>query len=221
MKKTWKVLVIVLLILAIITGALVVWQWNNVKVFFTALQYSADEIDTLITENEGKLDSILNDLSEGDMRGLSDEERDMLLNGELSEEEAISLIQKHKEENATAPKDTGRVDEIISRIYLLRSEYVGALSGLEAEAKAAAKKIPKAERTISKKLALIEAYTGRGAALEKQCDAKMENLIQELKAELQKTGGNTSIISEIRSTYASEKRLKKSQLFGKYSKHLK
>lgn len=111
------------------------------------------------------------------------------------------------------------VDAVIARIYLLRAEYLNALSALEGEAMSAASSIPKKDRTTSKKLELIERFTGKGASLEGQCDAKMEKLLTELKVALEKSGGNMSVISEIRSVYASEKQLKKSELMSKYNRY--
>ena len=49
----------------------------------------------------------------------------------------------------------------------------------------------------------------------------MDALILELEAELKRLGEDTSIISEVRSVYDAEKKLKKSQLLAKYKKYLK
>jgi len=213
MKKVFKTVLILLLALILLFAAVSVWQWDNVKVIFTAINHTQEEIDALVKESESKTDRILSKLSESELNNLSDEDKAKLISGEITEDEALAIIR--------GSNDNSKVDDIISRMYVLRSEYLGALSSLEAEARGAGKSIPKKQRTISKKLELMETYTGRAAALESQCNAKMESLISELEAELKRTGGDMSLISEVRSAYEAEKAAKKSQLLGKYGKYLK
>ena len=197
MKKVLKIVLVVLLILVAVLGALTIWQWNNIRALFMSINYSTEEIDALSKENEEKISAVM---------------------GELTKAEADEA----KEENTSEEKeaDKGKIDAIIAQIYKLRSEYVNALSALEAETKAAVKSVPKEQRTATRKLELIELYTGKAAKLEKQCDAKMESLISQIKAELKGNSDSSRLISEIRSLYSSEKELKKSQLLNKYKKYL-
>lgn len=264
MKKFLKILLIVILIIAVAVGAFAVWQWDNIKAVITSATHTQEEIDALVAENEEEINKILSELTESKFYPLTDEQRQMLMNGEISEEEALYIIKngalsenisaeppaqdgkagaspeqndagsaskgndKTKSEatdtkngkSKSAVADTSKVDDIVSRIYLTRAEYVNALSSLEAEAKSTAGSIPNKERTISRKLDLIDLYTGRAVALEGQCDSKMESLIGELSAELKASGSNMEIISQVRSVYATEKELKKSQLLSKYGKYL-
>ncbi len=257
MNKKLKIILIVLLVIAIAVGALVIWQWGNIKAVFMTFKYSEEEINTLIVENDEKIERILDEITPHNLRALTEEEMAKLQSGELTREEALLLIkglslsdeerlaleeaiQNGTFKNANEPEsesgvnqksgknvdekskvNTSGVDDIIAEIYLLRAEYVNALSGLEAEAVSSAKSIPNKELTISKRLDFIESYTGRAVALEGQCDARMNSLIALLDEELKKTGGNRAVISEIRSVYASEKELKKSQLLSKYGKYFK
>ena len=197
MRKVIKTVLMVLLILIVLLGALTMWQWNNIKALFMSINYSTEEIDALSKENEKKISTVLKEITEAD-------------------------TPKIEEENTSEEKkaDKRKIDDIIAKIYKLREEYVSELSMLEKEARATIKSVPKKERTATKKLELIELYTGKAAKLEKQCDAKMESLISQIKAELNGRSDNARLISEIRSLYSSEKELKKSQLLNKYKKYL-
>ncbi|MBE7038228.1 MAG: hypothetical protein E7404_04910 [Ruminococcaceae bacterium] len=227
MKKTLKIVLIVFVILAVLVSVVAIWQWDNIKSVYIALNSTPEKIDNLIKQNETKTDEILEKITDVKMRPLTDDERKMLESGELSKEDAIKLINGERNEEEQSEKiseadkkaSKKRIDDIIARIYLLRAEYLNALSSLEAEAKATASSIPKKDRTTSKKLELIEKFTGRGVALEGQCDSKMERLLAELKSELERSGLDMTVISEIKSVYASEKQLKKSELFSKYNRY--
>lgn len=218
MKKVLKIVLIFVLVLVVASGAFVIWQWNNVKALFIALNSPSEKITTLIEENNAKTNEILNKLTDTQMRALSDDERKQLEEGKLSEEEAIKLINGKTESTYDNKKGKSEeIDKIISRIYLLRAEYLNALDNLVAEAKTAVSSVSPKELTISKKLELAEIFTGKGVALESQCDAKMESLISQLKSELEKINGDMNVISDIRAVYESEKKLKKSELFNKYN----
>ncbi len=217
MRKVLKILAVILIALVIILASLVVWQWENIKVLWIPVNHSQETIDTMVQENEEHINETLNELTEGNVRALSEDEREKLLKGELSEEDAIKIIKntddkKHQNDN---------IDDIVSRMYLLRAEYINRLTSLESEAKSKAKEVLKKKTSISEKLALIEKYTGKGAALEKECDARMKVLVNQLETELKRLGKDTKIISDVREYYEVEKKLKKSQLLSKYSKYLK
>ncbi len=218
MKKVLKTLAIILLIFAIVLASLVVWQWGNIKVLLTSVRYATETIDTMVAENKEHINQVLNELTDVNMRELNDEEREKLLSGELSEEEAVKVIMNMPEGQQ---QSDDKVDDIISRIYLLRAEYISRLSTLEKDARAKGKAALKQKISISERLSLIETYTGKAAALEKECDARMKSLIKELENELKRLGKDTGIVSDVREYYEVEKKLKKSQLLSKYSKYLK
>ncbi len=217
MKKILKTLAVILIALIIILASLVVWQWENIKVLWIPINHSEETINMMVQENEEHINETLNELTDADIRDLSDNEKEKLLKGELSEEDAIKIIKntddkKHQSDN---------VDDIISRMYLLRAEYLNRLTSLENETKSKAKELLKQKVSISEKLAFIEKYTGKAVGLEKECDARMKVLVNQLETELKRLGKDTGIISDVREYYEVEKKLKKSQLLSKYSKYLK
>lgn len=222
MKKVLKIVLIIVLILLLISGALLIWQWDNIKAITASVKYTPEVIDTLVTENENKIDEVFSNLTEGGMLSeLTEEEQEKLLSGEMSEEEI-----EHIKEVLETPKENkedvapSRVDEIISKIYVLRADFVGKLNSLEQQALEERLVIKQGGVTITELVTFVNKYTSGATSLEKECDSKMNSYIKELEAELERLGMSTSIISEIRSVYKKEKELKKSQLLSKYSKYL-
>lgn len=209
-----KVLLIVLALLFIGIAALGVWQRENIAALCVALKYrSAEEIAVKEKENEQKTKELLTSLTDLPMRELSEEERAELESGKLSEEEAKNIVKGGETEDNG---NSSAVDDIIARIYVLRAQYLSSLDALLGQAKAEVLKIPEEKRTTATLLNLGDVFIARGTALEGKCDAQMEALLTELSQQLKKENKSTKIISEIRSTYVSEKRLKKAALYSKY-----
>ncbi len=218
MKKVLKILLIIIIILAVLIGGIVVWQWENISALLISVKYTSEDIEVMVKENDDKINAVFDEITEGVLNVLSDEEREKLLTGKLSEEELVHV--KEALENPEKQTDSGRVDEIISKIYILRAEYVNKLAKLETQALEERKVIKQGGVTVTELVTFVDKYTGLATSFEKDCDAEMNGYIKELDAELKRLGRDASIISEIRSVYKNEKELKKSQLLDKYGKYL-
>lgn len=118
---------------------------------------------------------------------------------------------------APASEAVRSVEDVISEIYLLRAEFLNKIDLMIADGTAEVKATPKEERTLTFKIELMNRYMDRGEALEKECDARMEQLLAELETALRQSGGDLSLIDEVRALYAQEKKLYKSELYQKYS----
>lgn len=221
-QKTVVWLVILVMVLVLIAG-FVWWQWNNITAIHYALQYTIEEQAAMEQETNKIIENISEQFSGVDFSRLPEEAREMLSKGELSEEDAIAILtgkitwEELKNNPGTISSDASkfqfsRVDEMIAQIYVLRSGYTGKIDGLVGQALAdyRAKKGTKSE--------LISKYIGLGNALEDECDSKMEALLWELQRELKRTGGDTALVSQIRSAYQTEKSLKKAAIIEKYQK---
>ena len=123
------------------------------------------------------------------------------------------------EVTVTAPAtSTARsVEDVISEIYLLRAEFLNKLDLMIADGTAEVEATPKEKRTLTFKIELMNRYMDRGNALEKECDARMELLLSELETALRQSGGDLSLIDEVRALYAQEKKLYKAELYQKYT----
>ena len=95
----------------------------------------------------------------------------------------------------------------------MKASYSGQVDGLVSQAKQEyiAGKGKVSKLTIGKK------YMGMAGALEAQCDGQMEAILAEIKEELKKTGGDLSLVDEIRAAYKSEKSAKKAALLEEYA----
>ena len=120
---------------------------------------------------------------------------------------------------ATAPATSAArsVEDVISEIYLLRAEFLNKIDLMIADGTAEVEATPKEKRTLTFKIELMNRYMDRGNALEKECDARMELLLAELETALRQSGGDLSLIDEVRVLYAQEKKLYKAELYQKYT----
>lgn len=120
---------------------------------------------------------------------------------------------------ATAPATSAArsVEDVISEIYLLRAEFLNKIDLMIADGTAEVEATPKEKRTLTFKIELMNRYMDRGNALEKECDARMELLLAELETALRQSGGDLSLIDEVRALYAQEKKLYKAELYQKYT----
>ncbi len=114
-------------------------------------------------------------------------------------------------------KYQNRINEIIAEIYLLRATYLNKIDELISSTKKEYSALPKEQHTLSTKLRMVEKKVmPAGNALEKECDASMNILLDELKDILKIIGSGTDIIKEIEKTYAEQKEIKKAELISKY-----
>ena len=200
------------------------WQWENI----TALKYmftnSAEETSQMLKENEKVINNIVEKLSDKGITALSEEAVEMMNNGELTEKDAADIISgkttvdeiKNKNNSTTNNQNSNQnttessnVANLVAQIYSLRSSFVGKLDSLIAQAKAewSAGGVNKKE--------FISKYIGLGTSLEGQCDAQFESIISQIKEELKRTGGDESLISELKKAYKNEKTAKKASILSK------
>lgn len=112
---------------------------------------------------------------------------------------------------------SSNVSNLLAKVYVLKSEYTSSIDSLISQGLAEVNSLPAAERTTAKKMELMTKYAELGSSLESSCDAKMNSLLSEIEAEINRTGGDRSVVDTIRSSYEEEKKLKKAELLSKYS----
>ena len=311
LKKTHKknkFVIIACIVGAVIIAASVfaVLQWNNITALRYRLAYSQEEINAKIDDNEQKIANTLSKTVSAKIRDLTDAERKLLANNDITKEEAVKLLVddaigggnanssggeggasgadsvggaddaggvKTTEELLTEPTllseptqpltqepapepaqimeqateqsspttelttETAKQDaeieaavdtdtdtnaeskltELIAEAYVLRAYYTSRLEGMRASAAAEYKKLSADEKTRQNQMSIGMNYINQAGALEAECDGLMDNLIARIEAELKQTGGDTSVIGEIRSCYAEEKSLKKAYYMSLYS----
>ncbi|MBQ7039769.1 MAG: hypothetical protein IJN39_04295 [Clostridia bacterium] len=113
-------------------------------------------------------------------------------------------------------KDSGQVlSELIATLYVQKSVYISKLDTLESTLGAEFEKVPKSEKK-DEKARIISEYMPVIAEWEKTCDAVVYGILDQIEAELKKTGDDLTIIDKIDEAYQNEKRLKKAYYVNNY-----
>ena len=207
------------LILIFSISALAYWQWENITAIKYMLTNSAEETTQMLKENEKVINNIVEKLSDEGISALPEEAVEMMNNGELTEKDAADIIsgkttidevknKKNNTDESQANSEASNISNLVAQIYSLRSSFVGKLDSLIAQAKA-----EWSAGGVNKK-DFISKYIGLGTSLEGQCDAQFESIISQIKEELKRTGGDESIISELKKAYKNEKTAKKASILS-------
>ena len=114
-----------------------------------------------------------------------------------------------------AKKD--KLIELIAEAYVLRAYYTGCLEEMRASAAADYKALSDENKTRQNQLAIGMNYITLAGDLEVECDRLMDNLISRIEAEIIISGGDKSLVGDIRVCYAEEKSLKKAYYLSLYS----
>ncbi len=222
MKRTKSIIIwTIVIVLVLSLAGVCYWQRNNIEAAYYAFFLSEEKRADLEKENNEIMNSIMEKFSQEGISALPEEAVQMIYEGSLTEEDAVNIITGrvtfeevkagHKPSASQAPADSTQTPEIaalVAKIYILRGDFVGRLDALVSQGYAEYK-----AGTTSKK-ALAGKYLGLGASLEGQCDAQMESILSQIEAELKKSGGDLSLVSQIRAAYRSEKAAKKASIMS-------
>lgn len=168
---------------------------------------------------------------------------DAYKNGEISDSQLSEIgknnmtLDQAKQENAvqTPSPDTGNtptqtppatqtgdmtVDEqiasLVTKMYVLKAEYEGAVAGIVEQMKADYSKLPPEQRTTSAKSSIASGYMSTINAMEAQCDAQVNTIVTDLRKILTDNGRDTTLADTILSTYATEKENTKAYYLSTY-----
>lgn len=108
------------------------------------------------------------------------------------------------------------ISEKVANLYVIKSNFYGQFNAEWARHKAMFLQLPKNEQTRTRIAQIVKECIPRGAAMEKECDAQVNEVLSELKALLKQAGRDTSLADSIKSAYDSEKKAMKSKLINKY-----
>ena len=111
-----------------------------------------------------------------------------------------------------------RTAELVAKMYVIKADFMGTLSGFEANIKAQYKALPAEERTQATKARIVSENMSYLTGLEAQCDAQVKAVTDELTELLTANGKDTSLVDAINSAYANEKELKKAYYISLYNK---
>jgi hypothetical protein len=202
-------------------------------------QNSKEELEEKIMESNKRVVETMEKLPGQPIGDLTDEEKEKLASHEITEEEALQIIlnrptptptpqgelssqpvfatnAKTSESPPTIDNSGEKIAEIIAEIYVLRARYTNSLEEMRLAAINEYLAIDEAQRTSAAKQTIGVKYLKMAGALESECDAEMDDVVNRLQKELKDSGGDLSIINDVKFTYANEKSLKKAYYLNMY-----
>ena len=247
MKRWMKILCIVLALLAALLAGLYWWQRENLKAVKDAASHSSEELEEKLAENQQQIRDVVDAAPEIVVREVTEEERQALRDGTMTQEELIERLLDTGEqsdstaapgmeetppgEDAKAPAETPtlpaeqpkpvedpyqkELSAIIAKVYVLREDFTMALDNMYDEAKAEYIALPAEKRTKSNLMVLASKYLSKATALEKECDARMDEIVADMEKLIQENNGDMSLVDTVVYSYANEKSLKKSWFMSK------
>ncbi len=202
----------------------------------------ADESETVVPEqtqtgDEPQInDTQTDDKSETESPGTDVEDRPSQpdVGGDKKDDGKIDKPKEPEIPQSTKPEDTGkpaaptneqtsatgdvdkRIAELVTRMYVLKSEYTGAIDGVVASMKAEYVKLPPEQRTTSAKQSIAAGYMSKINSMEMQCDAQVNAIVAELRQILKDNGRDMALADAILATYATEKENTKAYYLSTY-----
>jgi len=238
MRKAIIIFLAVFLAICMALGWLLYANWNSIEAFIHSMNTTKEDTLIELEKNKEQLETFLE--SEGDItvRDLTEEEAKALNEGTLSEEELIGILTSSTPEPAATSKPTEppakepesiaaqseptpnpekRISELIAKLYVQKSTYLGKLDDIEAQVRAEYISNPKKWGSLQDaKKALLTTYLPTVASWEKTCDEMVNEVLDELRAELKKLGKDDSIVETMKMSYLEEKKLKKTYFINRY-----
>lgn len=227
-----RIVLTVLALMALALGALA-WRFREeLRALQTARQYSAGELQEQLNGTDQTIRDAVDASSDITVRAPTDEEKQALRDGILTQDELVGRLTGGEQSDAPASKpdvakapekeesssaETAReqekyqqkLSELIAKVYVLREEYTNALEDMETAAKADYYALPDGQRSVSKLAPLVSSYLAKATALEKECDGKMDEVIAEMERLIKENNGDMSLTDTVFNTYVKEKSIKK------------
>lgn len=240
MTKKTKITVTVLIVTFLAFSWFIYAQWNNVNAVIHSIFTSQEETKREIEENQNKLAALLEEEKHITIRNLTEEELTALNEGSVTEEEIIeSITQKPPKPNEEKPNSSNpnqnptstptptqksesekKIEQLIAKLYVQKSKYLGKLDAIEARVISEYEGNPDnykdAQSKSNIKQVFLQKHLPTVAAWEKECDATVYGIIEEIREELIKTGKDTSIADAMKKSYREEKKLKKAYFINRY-----
>ena len=110
------------------------------------------------------------------------------------------------------------IDYCDSELLEMWEYYTGRVEALEQEARGEYRALPAEEKTKEKKEEIVASKTDLLYALEDECDARVNELLTYIGAELRSIGEDTSVISDYRKEYADKKHAMESDYIRRFQK---
>ncbi len=192
--KAWKIFLVVLAAALITVG---IWQKNNIAALYIFATNDEAQIQQKLDDVEKKIEEDLESIIEEAEKG-----------------SATDKQQSTGSQSEPKVDNSARIQELINEVYSMRSNYIAQLDSMHDTAMHSFWSLPEEQRTMETKQNMALLFIDQAVALEKQCDAKMNEILAELKTLLQEEGRGTAVCDRISRAYAQEKQIKKEELMS-------
>ena len=229
-RKTARTVLLIVLAVLVLAVGLLAWRFRKeIQAFAISRQYSTAELEGQLADNDQTIRDAVEASSDVTVRAPTEEEREALRDGSLSQEDLIGRLtgesaagssdsapetaapeeQPVEQAPVEPPEYQKQLSALIAQVYVLREKYLAALENMEVSAKADYRALSDSQRTAGKLASLVSDYIGRATRLEKECDGKMDAIIAQMETLIQANNGDMSLTDTVFNTYVNEKSLKK------------
>lgn len=215
MKRWKKILLSILCVFVLLVTAFTIWQFDNICAVIKAFTSTSEEIAQEMNDTKKKLEE---DLKKQNVEVVSDftaEDEKRIIKGEMTVEQALEDLNERYEESKKETTDANNspanrlIGEKTVELYSLKAYYLGQLGQMEKTVKKEYAALPAEKKNLLGKKDIVNRHMSTALGLMNQCDAKVEEILAELKTGLENLNADTSIIKTIRKAYDTEKNLKK------------
>jgi hypothetical protein len=102
-------------------------------------------------------------------------------------------------------------------MYVYKAQYTSEIEKIIDSMKKEYSVLSEDQKTTAAKTAIVSKYLNTISAMEAQCDAQVNSLVEQLRQALEKTGQDVSLADSILQAYKNEKEITKSYYISKYS----
>ena len=238
MRKAIIIFLAVFLAICMALGWLIYANWNSLEAFLLSRNTTQEDTLLELEKNKQELETFLESEEDITVRDLTEEEAKALSEGNLTEEELIGILTGSTPEPAATSKPTKppakepepiaaqstptpdpekRISELIAKLYVQKSTYLGKLDEIEAQVRAEFIADPDKWGTLQDaKKVFLGKYLPTVAGWEKTCDDMVYGVLDEIRSELKKQGKDDSIVETMKMSYLKEKKLKKTYFINRY-----
>ena len=196
-----------------------IWQRNNIKALWIALNEDTETIAEKQEQQKAKRQEILEKyeivpneeiLASGngiDIQAIIDEIQQGTEAAKNDESGSGTAVAGEEDEPNADMETTGKeaIQKYIAALYALEDQYLSELDQIVESTKTEFWSLPKEEQTKKNKLQLVQTKMSQLVEAEKQCDNEVEQILSAIQQVLYKQNEDNTLVEEIRAGFASEK----------------
>ena len=116
------------------------------------------------------------------------------------------------------PSNDEEVANLVAQMYVLKSEFTTALKNLENTTLKDYAALTKEEKTAEVKTKMMNEVLDTVATMERDCDTKVNAILEKLTALLAESGKDLTLVESIKEAYKNEKTITKAEYINTYFK---